>query len=136
MLKVIPKADRIVVRRYEQPERVGNIFIPDEAKNMPQMGEVLSVGEGRAFDGPGLIEGGWSLFGGASLHTVRLGVHRAPVTVAVGDKVLFSKFSGTEVEVNGETVFILREDEILAVVEEIPGEVTEEAPAPAAADIP
>lgn len=94
-MKVRPLHDRLLVRRIEEKESVkGGIIIPDTAKEKPQEGEVLAVGNGKILD---------------SGTTVSL-------DVKVGDKILFGKYSGTEIKIDGEEVLILREDEVLAVL--------------------
>jgi chaperonin GroES len=91
-----PLGDRIVIRRAEEEEQVkGGIIIPDSAKEKPQRGEVVAAGPGKRADDGKVIA----------------------LDVKVGDVVLFGKYSGSDVTVDGEDVFILREDEILAVVE-------------------
>lgn len=93
-MKVRPLHDRLLVRRIEAKETAqGGIIIPDTAREKPQEGEVLAVGNGK------LLENGI---------TVALGVK-------VGDKILFGKYSGTDIKIDGEDVLILREDEVLAV---------------------
>jgi chaperonin GroES len=95
-VKVKPLFDRIVVRREETKEVVmGGIVIPDTAKEKPMEGTVIAVGQGRRGDSGEFI---------------------APV-VKEGDKILLGKYSGTEVKVNGEDLVIIREDDILAVIE-------------------
>ena len=95
-MKFRPLHDRVVVRRIEEDERTrGGIIIPDTAKEKPQQGEVVAVGPGK-FDERG----------GA----------RIPMDVKVGDKVLYGKYSGTEVTVDNEQYLILRESDVLAVV--------------------
>jgi chaperonin GroES len=90
-----PLYDRVVVRRVVEEERSkGGLFIPEQAKEKPAQGEVLAVGKGRRLESGELI----------ALET------------AVGDKVLFGKYSGTEIELDGEKLLILREDEILGVI--------------------
>ena len=90
-----PLYDRVVVRRVVEEERSkGGLFIPEQAKEKPAQGEVLAVGKGRRLESGELI----------ALET------------AVGDKVLFGKYSGTEIELDGEKLLILREDEVLGVV--------------------
>ena len=93
-MALTPLADRVLVKRLEEEEQKtsGGIIIPDTAKEKPQEGEVVAVGKGR------LLDNG----------------ERQPVDVAVGDKVLFGKYSGTEVKYNGIEYLILREDDILA----------------------
>lgn len=89
-----PLGDRVVVKVIEQEERTkGGIVLPDTAKEKPQEGEVLAVGPGRILDN---------------------GQRVAP-EVKVGDRVIFAKYGGTEVEVGGEEYLILRESDILAV---------------------
>ena len=94
-MKVRPLHDRIVVRRIEEKETAkGGIIIPDSAKEKPQEGKVLAVGNGKILDN------------GTKL----------ALDVKVGDKILFGKYSGTEIKIDGEDVLILREDEVLAVL--------------------
>ncbi|WP_367306527.1 co-chaperone GroES [Alicyclobacillus acidocaldarius] len=94
MLK--PLADRVVVRPVEREEKTASgIFLPDNAKEKPQEGEVIAVGPGK------LDEKG----------------NRVAMEVKVGDRVIYSKYAGTEVKVNNEEVLILRESDILAIVE-------------------
>lgn len=94
-LNLKPLADRVVVRKLEAEEKTaGGIVLPDTAKEKPQQGEVLAVGPGRLDD---------------------KGV-RQPNEVKVGDKVLFAKYSGTEVKIEGVEYLILSERDILAVV--------------------
>ena len=89
-----PLADRVVVRSLEGHEQTrGGLFIPDTAKEKPQEGEILAVGPGRFDDGK-----------------------RVPMEVKVGDKVLFGKYSGTEVMIDGEALLILRESDVLAIL--------------------
>ena len=96
-MKVKPLADRVLVKRIEQEEvRKGGIIIPDTAKEKPQKGEVIAVGPGR------LDENG----------------KRVPPEVKIGDKVIFSKYAGTEVKIDGEEYLIMREADILAILEE------------------
>ncbi len=91
-----PLHDRVLVRRMQVGEQIrGGIIIPDSAKEKPQEAEVIAVGNGK------LLENG----------------ERAAVDVKAGDKVLLGKYSGSEVKVDGEEYIVLREDEILAVVE-------------------
>ncbi len=93
-VKVGPLADRVVVRSLEDSEQTrGGLFIPDTAKEKPQQGEILAVGPGRFDEG-----------------------NRVPMDVKVGDRVLFGKYSGTEVVIDGESLLILRENDVLAVL--------------------
>ncbi|MDX1946183.1 MAG: co-chaperone GroES [Pirellulaceae bacterium] len=95
-MKVVPLGDKVVVKRLQSEARTaGGIVLPDSAKEKPQQGRVLSVG-----DGPLLADG-----------------RRVPCTVREGDRVLFSTWAGTEIKVAGEEVLILKEDDILAVME-------------------
>jgi chaperonin GroES len=94
-MKIRPLHDRLLIRRIEEKETAkGGIIIPDTAKEKPQEGEVLAVGTGK------ILENGQKL---------------APA-VEVGDKILFGKYSGTEIKIDGKEVLILREDEVLAVL--------------------
>ncbi len=94
-MKVRPLHDRLLVRRIEEKETVkGGIIIPDTAKEKPQEGEVLAVGNGK------VLENGT----------------KVALDVKVGDKILFGKYSGTDIKIDGEEVLILREDEVLAVI--------------------
>ena len=95
-MALVPLGDRVLVRRTEEEEQQtsAGIIIPDTAKEKPQEGEVISVGKGRLLDS---------------------GKYQ-PIDVAAGDKVLFGKFSGTEVKHNNEELLILREDDILAKI--------------------
>ena len=91
-----PLGDRVLVRRVEEEEKTkGGIIIPDSAKEKPQEGEVLSVGPG-ARDDTGKLQ---------------------PLDVAVGDRILFGKWSGTEVKLDGEDLLIMKESDILGVLE-------------------
>src|SRR4028119_1452378 len=92
---VKPLADRVVIRALEETEQMrGGLYIPDTAKEKPQQGEVVAVGPGK-FDEKG---------------------SRVPMDVKAGDKVLYGKYSGTEVSVAGEQLLILRESDVLAVI--------------------
>ena len=94
-MKVRPLHDRLLVRRIEEKATAkGGIVIPDTAKEKPQEGEVLAVGNGKVLDNGTKIA----------------------LEVKAGDKILFGKYSGTEIKIDGEEVLILREDEVLAVL--------------------
>jgi chaperonin GroES len=94
-MKVRPLHDRLVVRRIEEKETAkGGIIIPDTAKEKPQEGEVIAAGNGK------VLENGT----------------KVALDVKVGDKILFGKYSGTDIRIDGEDVLILREDEVLAVL--------------------
>lgn len=96
-LKIRPLDDRVVVEPMEAEEMTaGGIVLPDTAKEKPQRGKVIAVGPGK------LLDNG----------------QRAEMSVAVGDEVIYGKYGGTEIEVNGEEVKILRESDILAKVVE------------------
>lgn len=94
-MKLRPLHDRVLVKRIEETEsKVGAIYVPDSAKEKPQQGEVVAVGEGS------LMKNG----------------ERTKLEVKLGDKILFGKYSGSDVRVDGEDYLILREDEILAIL--------------------
>ena len=95
MAKVRPLHDRLLVKRIEEEETVkGGIIIPDTAKEKPQEGEVIAVGNGKTLDNGTKVE----------------------LDVKAGDKILFGKYSGTDIKIDGEEYMILREDEVLAVI--------------------
>jgi chaperonin GroES len=96
-MKFRPLHDRVVVRRIEEDERTkGGIIIPDTAKEKPQQGEIVAVGPG-ALDEKGNVQ---------------------PLDVKPGDRVLFGKWSGTEVKIDGEELLIMKESDILGVLED------------------
>jgi len=96
-MAIKPLGDRIVVKSLEEEEeKIGGIIIPDTAKEKPSEGEVVAVGPGK------LLESG----------------ERQAVSVAVGDKVLYGKYSGTEIKFGGVEYLIVREDDILAKLED------------------
>lgn len=91
---VKPLADRVVIKALEETEQMrGGLFIPDTAKEKPQQGEIVAVGPGRYEDGK-----------------------LVPMSLKAGDKVLYGKYSGTEVTVNNETLLIISEKDVLAVI--------------------
>jgi chaperonin GroES len=95
MAKVRPLHDRLLVKRIEEKETVkGGIIIPDTAKEKPQEGEVIAVGNGKILDNG----------------------TKVPLDVKAGDKILFGKYSGTDIKIDNEEYLILREDEVLAIV--------------------
>ncbi|HWP58783.1 MAG TPA: co-chaperone GroES [Candidatus Acidoferrales bacterium] len=95
MTKIRPLHDRVIVKRLEEEEKSqGGIIIPDTAKEKPQEGRVIAVGSGKREDGKVI-----------------------PLDLKVGDKILFGKYAGTEVKINGEEHLILREDDVLGVIE-------------------
>ena len=97
-MRMRPLRDRILVERIEEQEqRIGGIIVPDTAKEKPQQGRVVAVGNGRVNDKGEVF----------------------PLDVKVGDVVLFGKYGGTEVKVDGKEYLILREDEVLGVTEAV-----------------
>lgn len=95
-VNIRPLNDRIIVRRMEEQEQMrGGLYIPDTAKEKPQEGEVLAVGAGK------LLETG----------------QRIPIDLNAGDRILFGKYAGTEIKLDGEEYLILREDDVLGVVQ-------------------
>jgi chaperonin GroES len=93
--KIRPLHDRVIVKRIEEEEKTkGGLIIPDTAKEKPQEGRVIAVGPGKQDDGKVI-----------------------PLGVKAGDKILFGKYSGTEIKLDGEDHLILREDDILGVIE-------------------
>jgi chaperonin GroES len=95
-MKVRPLHDRIIVQRLEEGEqKIGGIIIPDTAKEKPQQGKVYAVGAGKVKD-----DG-----------------KRLPLDVKDGDTILFGKYSGQEIKIDGEEYLIMREDEVLAVLD-------------------
>lgn len=94
--KIRPLQDRLIVKRLNEEEKTsGGIIIPDSAKEKPQEGKVVAIGKGKVLDDGKLV----------------------PLEVKVGEKILFSKFSGTEVKIDGEEHLILREEDVLGIVE-------------------
>ncbi|HEY2389211.1 MAG TPA: co-chaperone GroES [Candidatus Binatia bacterium] len=95
-MKIRPLQDRVIVKRIEEEEKTkGGIIIPDTAKEKPQEGKVVAVGKGKVNDDGKLT----------------------PLDVKVGDKILFGKYSGSEIKMNGEEHLIMREDDILGILE-------------------
>ncbi|MEN6532420.1 MAG: co-chaperone GroES [Bryobacteraceae bacterium] len=95
-MKIRPLYDRILVKRVEEKETVmGGIIIPDTAKEKPQEGEVVAVGQGKRLEDGTIV----------------------PLDVKVGDRILFGKYSGSEIKLDGEEYMIMREDEVLGVLE-------------------
>lgn len=95
-MTIRPLHDRLVVKRIEETEQVLNgIIIPDSAKEKPQQGEVVAVGKGKRTDDGKTI----------------------PMDVAAGDRILFGKYSGSEIKLDGTEYLIMREDEVLGVLE-------------------
>ena len=95
-MKIRPLQDRILVKRVDEEETTsGGIIIPDTAKEKPQEGKVISVGPGKTLDSGQIAEPG----------------------VKAGDRILFSKYAGTDVDVDGDEHIIIREDDVLAIFE-------------------
>jgi chaperonin GroES len=95
-MKVKPLHDRVIVKRVEEEEKTkGGIIIPDTAKEKPVEGKVIAVGDGKLSD-----EG-----------------KKIPLEVKAGDRILFGKYAGTEIQIDGEEHLIMREDDIIAIVE-------------------
>ena len=95
-MKIRPLHDRVIVKRVDEEEKTkGGIIIPDTAKEKPVEGKVVAVGDGKVSDDGKKI----------------------PLEVKAGDKVLFGKYAGTEIQIDGEENIIMREDDIIAIVE-------------------
>lgn len=95
MARIQPLQDRVIVKRFESEEKTASgLFLPDTAKEKPQEGEVIAVGEGKFLDNGS----------------------RLTPTVKAGDKILFGKYAGTEVKLDGEEYLIMREDDILGII--------------------
>jgi chaperonin GroES len=100
-MKIRPLYDRIVVKRIEQQEQMqGGLYIPDSAKEKPQEGEVAAVGKGKRLEDGKVV----------------------PLDVQVGDRILFGKYSGSDIKLDGEEYMIMREDEVLGILEAAPKE--------------
>ncbi len=98
-MKIRPLYDRIVVKRIEEQETVkGGIIIPDTAKEKPQEGEVVAVGKGKRLEDGKMV----------------------PLDVQVGDRILFGKYSGSDIELGGDEYLIMREDEVLGIIGKTP----------------
>ena len=96
-MKLRPLHDRVVVKRIESEEgTVGGLFIPDSAKEKPHSGEIVAVGPGKRLDSGEIV----------------------PLDVQVGDRILFGKYSGSEIKLDGEDYLIMREDEVLGLAAE------------------
>ena len=95
-MNIRPLHDRIVVKRLEEQEnKIGGLFIPDSAKEKPQEGEVVAVGKGKRLEDGKVV----------------------PLDVEKGNRILFGKYSGSEIRIDGEEFLIMREDEVLGVLE-------------------
>ena len=97
-MDIRPLHDRVVVKRIEEGEtKIGGLFIPDSAKEKPQQGEVVAVGKGKRTDDGKLL----------------------PMDLKVGDRILFGKYSGNDIKIDGNEYLIMREDGILGVLENV-----------------
>jgi|SRR6266581_3227756 chaperonin GroES len=98
-MQIRPLYDRVVVRRIEQKETMqGGLYIPDSAKEKPQEGEVVAIGKGKRLEDGKLV----------------------PLDVQVGDRILFGKYSGSDIKLDNEELLIMREDEVLGILEAQP----------------
>src|SRR5580693_1259252 len=98
-MNIRPLYDRVVVKRIEQQEQMqGGLYIPDTAKEKPQEGEVVAVGKGKRLEDGKVIA----------------------LDVQVGDKILFGKYSGSDIKLDGEEYLIMREDEVLGILDAAP----------------
>jgi chaperonin GroES len=98
-MKIRPLYDRIVVKRIEQKEqKVGGLYIPDSAKEKPQEGEVVAVGKGKRLEDGKVI----------------------PLDVQAGDRILFGKYSGSDIKLDNDEYLIMREDEVLGILDAAP----------------
>ena len=95
-MKIRPLGDRLLVQRIEEEDKsAGGIIIPDTAKEKPQEGKVVAAGKGKMLDDGKMV----------------------PLEVKAGDKILFGKYAGTEVKIEGEEHLIMREDDVLGIIE-------------------
>ena len=95
-MNIRPLYDRIVIKRLEEKEnKVGGLYIPDSAKEKPQEGEVVAVGKGKRLEDGTVV----------------------PLDVKVGDKILFGKYSGSDIKIDGEDLLIMKESDVLGVLE-------------------
>ena len=98
-MKIRPLYDRIVVKRIEEKEQMqGGLYIPDSAKEKPQEGEVAAIGKGKRMEDGKLIQ----------------------LDVQVGNRILFGKYSGSDIKLDGEEYLIMREDEVLGILDQQP----------------
>ena len=98
-MKIRPLYDRIVVKRVEEQQQMqGGLYIPDTAKEKPQEGEVVAVGNGKRLENGTMV----------------------PLDVKVGDRILFGKYSGSDIKLDGDEYMIMREDEVLGVLDAAP----------------
>jgi chaperonin GroES len=95
-MKIKPLQDRVIVKRIDEEEEMrGSIVIPDTAKEKPQEGEIVAVGDGKVLDSG----------------------QKVAMSVKAGDRILFGKYSGTEVKIDDEEYLIMREDEVLGILQ-------------------
>ena len=105
-MKIRPLYDRIVVKRIENTEQMqGGLYIPDTAKEKPQEGEVVAVGKGKRLEDGKVIA----------------------LDVKAGDRILFGKYSGSEIKLDGEELMIMREDEVLGILDAQPAKAGKKA---------
>jgi chaperonin GroES len=106
-MNIRPLYDRLVVKRIEDEKenKIGGLFIPDSAKEKPQEGEVVAVGKGKRLEDGKVV----------------------PLDVEKGNRILFGKYSGSEIRIDGEEFLIMREDEVLGVLEGAPKKATKVA---------
>ena len=98
-MNIRPLYDRVVVKRIEEKEnKIGGLFIPDSAKEKPQEGEVVAVGKGKRLEDGKVVS----------------------LDVQVGDRILFGKYSGSDIKIDGEEYMIMREDEVLGILDAVP----------------
>ena len=98
-MKIRPLYDRVVVKRIEQQEQLqGGLYIPDSAKEKPQEGEVMAVGKGKRLEDGKVV----------------------PLDVQVSDRILFGKYSGSDIRLDNEEYLVMREDEVLGILEAAP----------------
>src|SRR5580698_4789490 len=98
-MNIRPLYDRVVVKRLEEKEiKVGGLYIPDSAKEKPQEGEVVAVGKGKRLEDGKVVS----------------------LDVQVGDRILFGKYSGSDIKLDGEEYMIMREDEVLGILDQQP----------------
>src|SRR6266540_996777 len=98
-MKIRPLYDRVVIRRIEEKEQMqGGLYIPDTAKEKPQEGEVVAVGKGKRLEDGKVV----------------------PLDLQVGDRILFGKYSGSDIKMDGEEYLIMREDEVLGILDQQP----------------
>src|ERR1700729_1076427 len=105
-MNIRPLYDRIVVKRIEEQEtKIGGLFIPDSAKEKPQEGEVVAVGKGKRLEDGKLV----------------------PLDVEKGNRILFGKYSGSDIKIDGEEYLIMREDEVLGILDAQPVKASKKA---------